>query len=92
MEMTSDSRSFARRDGVADQLGSDLRASADAVRTALDDALQRLRKIEGESALTVLIGRIARRFRHVYPDIDDLASRLESRSAGEEEVLDQLSR
>ena len=70
-------------DGVAHQVASDLRHSADAMKIALDRALLRLEAIDAESSLTALVGRIAGRFREVHRDISGLASDLRSAPAGE---------
>jgi hypothetical protein len=62
---------------VAGQIGSDLRESADAVRTAFDDALRRLHESDRESAVTALVGRIAWRFESIDRDIRNLAASLD---------------
>lgn len=81
--------------GAAHQVGSDLRQSADAMKKALDRALDNLEMIDAESAFTALVGRISTRFQDVHRDISCLASELRSpASAGKDEgrPLDQTSR
>ena len=77
---------------VAAQVGSDLRVSADAMRTALDSALERLHESEGETSLTALVERIARRFRNIHRDIGDLASSLDSPPVGQAAEPDRANR
>ena len=77
---------------VAAQVGSDLRTSADAMRTALDDALCRLHESEGETSLTALVERIAGRFRNIHREIGDLASSLELPPVGQGAEPDCASR
>ena len=86
-------RSFAASGGVvAAQVGSDLRESADAMRTALNVALCRLHESEGETSLTALVERIAGRFRNIHRDIGDLASSLESPPVGQAAEPDRANR
>src|SRR5687768_14582722 len=86
---TAPRRFAASGNVVAGQLGSDLRASADAIRTAFDDALERLHETGRESAITALVGRIAWRFENVHRDIRNLAASLDSIPARLDEELSQ---
>ena len=74
---------FADGNGNAhDQVGRDLRDSAEMIRTLLHDAFQRLRRLDHDSPVTALVGQAVERFQQVHRDIDGLASNLDSRGDG----------
>ena len=63
-------------DDATDQVGRDLRDSAEMIRMLLHDAFQRLRKLDSDSPVTALVGQAVERFQQVYLHIDGLASDL----------------
>ena len=91
----SPSRQRVARDAgvLAVQVGSDLRESAHALRSALDAAVAQLSALDSESAVTIALGRIAEQFHQVHDDISAVVSNLASTPAAEREVLlDPVSR
>ena len=63
------------------------------MRTALDTAVEQLSALDSQSAVTIVVGRIADQFHQVHDEINALVSSLASTPGEREKVLlDPVSR